>query len=155
MSFEKMMWGETPHATRRKIKPILIGVGLLLLIVAMASNKPAADTQHSSACGRDPAQCLSAEQFVKNNKALARSLSETCLKAFERTAKYEIKWAHWSDNFTHYLTDQPEQLAQGYFIAVDPDVKVQNGFGAFANGQARCRINIKSKDISYANFYPN
>ena len=133
---------------------IFCAVVLGIAIISGRANNDGTSAPSLPSCNGEIAKCTSATQFVKDNERLFHELGDRCQRVLERNAKYEVKWGSRWQNFTSYWTDQQEHLSQGNFVLVDTSVKLQNGFGAFVSGQARCKVNIKS-GVYYSTFYPN
>ena len=138
--------------TSPKAWTIFIAVVIAVTAISGRLSGDGAPTEPS--CNGNVAACKSATQFVKDNERLFHELGDRCQRVLERNAKYEVKWESRWQNFTSYWTDQQEHLSQGNFVLVDTKVKLQNGFGAFVSGQARCKVNIQS-GVYYSTFYPN
>lgn len=109
----------------------------------MNPSQYAAYKQQIGACRQDWSKCLDNDQLVNNYHDWV-AVQAACKVEADGRAKYDTEWPWLAFSSYRKGKDYP---TTGIAIAVEPDAKFQNGFGAKMRMRVTCTYDLRAKRV--------
>jgi hypothetical protein len=98
-----------------------------------------------SECKVNYAACTDNEMLINNYSGVSGAKA-SCVVEGKKLAKWDVDWP-WASFGTFFVGDNYPKT--GVITIEDPNVKFQNGFGAWQKRTVRCEYDLKSKSVIY------
>jgi len=121
-----------------------------------ASSSSASGNADAPSCSSDWHACKDNADLVNHYSGWA-TVQADCQEKVDNEVQYgEPKWpGFWSGGvFGSFLTGT-DYLSTGIVVAIEPNVQVQNAFGAMVHSTAYCRYDLNSKSVLSVSITPN
>lgn len=99
-------------------------------------------------CRTDWHKCVNNRDFVENSGKWIY-VTSACKISTENSAKYgEPKWPSWTSRgaFDSFF-EGTKYIETGVVVAVEPDVQMQNNFGAMVHSKAVCTYDLNKESV--------
>jgi hypothetical protein len=107
---------------------------------------PAPPTQ-KELCQKDWTRCTDNEDLVNNYSGWLKVQAECQVDATERAKYGSPDWGSWLRPKFGVFLKGTDYITTGTAVAIDPDVKFQNGFGAMARSEVRCTYDLRARRV--------
>ena len=97
-----------------------------------------------SECKANYAACSDNEMLINNYSGVSGAKA-SCVVQGKKLAKWDVDWP-WASFGTFFVGDNYPKT--GVITIEDPNVKFQNGFGAWQTRTVRCEYDLKSKSVN-------
>lgn len=124
----------------------VIGLGCLALVGACVMANPSTNQEPQTPCAADWTQCADNMDVAKHYKEMSHLRFE-CKWETEKKIKYgEAKWP-WGYAFgSLFIGDSAPKT--GIITLIEPDVRIQNKYGAMVHTEVECTYDLKEKKVT-------